>query len=133
MSEPNSPNRATRKSTSAGHLCPAQTGGGFPSNPAMRSKLPAKIGRFVIRNLLGEARSRASTSATTRTWNAKSRSSVPKVEELTPDFRDSFLRDARLAGQINHTNVCPIYEVGSDGGVPHIVMRVVPNTLAGVL
>ena len=136
MSEPNSPNRAARSSTprpAPDTYAPAQTGGGFPSNPALRSKLPAKIGRFVIRNLLGEGAFARVYLGYDPDLEREVAIKVPKVEELTPDFRDTFLRDARLAGQINHTNVCPIYEVGSDGGVPYIVMRVVPNTLAGVL
>jgi serine/threonine protein kinase len=58
---------------------------------------------------------------------------VPKVEELTPEFRESFLRENRLAAIIQHPNICPVYEVGTDGGFPYIVMRVVPSTLAALL
>jgi serine/threonine protein kinase len=58
---------------------------------------------------------------------------VPKAEELTPDSREAFLHENRLAAIIHHPNICPIYDVGTDGGVPYIVMRMVPNTLGGLL
>ena len=59
---------------------------------------------------------------------------VPHRDGLTPAFRERFLREARATATIHHPNVCPVYEVGSEGDLPYIVMHyVVGGTLAGVL
>src|SRR5207302_187952 len=53
---------------------------------------------------------------------------------LSAEFRERFLREARAAATIHHPNVCPIYDVGSDGELPFIVMHFVHGgTLAGLI
>jgi serine/threonine protein kinase len=51
-----------------------------------------------------------------------------------PDFRDRFLREARLAAQISHPNVVQVFDVGEEDGKPFIVMECVEgSTLADEL
>jgi formylglycine-generating enzyme required for sulfatase activity len=59
---------------------------------------------------------------------------VPHERALTPDLRERFLREARAAATIHHPNVCPIYDVGTENGVPYLVMHFVGGgTLASFI
>jgi serine/threonine-protein kinase len=59
---------------------------------------------------------------------------VPHRDGLTPEFRERFLREARATATIHHANVCPVFDVGTDGDLPYIVMHyVVGTTLASLL
>jgi hypothetical protein len=59
---------------------------------------------------------------------------VPHVQGDGPrraDYVARFLREARAAATVRHPNVCPIYDVGEQGGVPFVVLAYVEgNTLA---
>ncbi len=51
-----------------------------------------------------------------------------------PDFRDRFLREARLAAQLSHPNIVQVFDVGEEDGSPFIVMECVEgSTLADEL
>jgi len=59
---------------------------------------------------------------------------VPRPDGLNAEVRERFLREARAVARVHHPNVCPIYDVGTDGDLPFLVMRLVPGeTLAGLL
>jgi len=50
-----------------------------------------------------------------------------------PEFRDRFLREARIAGRLAHPNLVRVFDVGEDDGLPFIVMEYVEGrTLEGV-
>lgn len=44
-----------------------------------------------------------------------------------PLIRDAFLRGARSAGRLRHPHVVPVYDSGTDGGVPYLVMPYVES------
>ena len=51
-----------------------------------------------------------------------------------PGFRERFERESRIAAQIEHPNVIPVYRAGEDGGRLFMAMRYVDGTdLASVL
>ena len=104
-----------------------------PPNPARPSGDPERIGRFQIRGLLGEGAFARVYLGFDSDLEREVAIKVPNVAEMTQEFRDAFLRENRLAAIIYHPNICPVYEVGTDAGRPYIVMRVVPDTLAGLL
>jgi serine/threonine-protein kinase len=50
------------------------------------------------------------------------------------DFRERFLREARIAARLSHPNVVAVYDAGDEDGRPYMVMEVVEGeTLADVL
>jgi hypothetical protein len=108
------------------------TSGGPP--PGSPPGTPARIGRYEIRAVLG-------TGAFGRVYRAFDTEllrdvaiKVPLQSGLSAEFRERFLREARAAATIRHPNVCPIYDVGSDGELPFIVMHFVHGgTLSGMI
>jgi eukaryotic-like serine/threonine-protein kinase len=60
---------------------------------------------------------------------------IPRLKNLgSPQDRDLFLRDAQAAGQLRHSSIVPIFEVGEVEGTPYIVSEFVEGvTLAELL
>src|SRR5262249_24072278 len=48
---------------------------------------------------------------------------LPEALCYEGDARRRFVREARLASSIDHPNVCTIYEIGDDSGVPFSAMQ----------
>ncbi|MGZ4664724.1 MAG: protein kinase domain-containing protein [Frankiaceae bacterium] len=48
----------------------------------------------------------------------------PELAE-SPQFRERFLRESRLAASLDHPNIIPVYEAGEDHGLLFIAMRLV--------
>lgn len=48
---------------------------------------------------------------------------LPEVLRIDQIARSRFLREARLASSIDHSNVCTIYEINDDSGVDFIAMQ----------
>lgn len=94
----------------------------------------AKIGRFEIRAVLGEG----AFGRVYRGFDAELERDVaikvPHGSAMTEGFRERFLREARAAANIHHPNICPIYQAGTDGDVPFLVMHFVAGpTLSALL
>ncbi len=100
---------------------------------AAKAGTPDCIGRFRVKSLLGEGAFARVYLGVDPELDREVAIKVPKGADLTPEFRESFLRENRLAAIIQHPNICPVYEVGTDGGSPYIVMRLVPSTLSALL
>ena len=49
---------------------------------------------------------------------------APELSE-SPQFRNRFLRESRLAASLDHPNIIPVYEAGEDHGLLFIAMRLV--------
>jgi TPR repeat protein/serine/threonine protein kinase len=130
--DPRDPNAPPAPAPAEHHdtAAPAHT---QPAGTAAPGTPPARFGRFEVRGFLG-AGAYASVYLAFDTQLERSVAvKVPKAEERTKEFCEAFVRENRLAARISHTHVCPVYEVGEQDGVPYIVMRMVPDTLAGLL
>jgi Tol biopolymer transport system component len=51
-----------------------------------------------------------------------------------PQFRERFAREARVISQLDHPNICPLYDVGQEDGTAYLVMQYLQGeTLAETL
>ena len=48
---------------------------------------------------------------------------LPEALAADPQFRDRFDREARTISQLDHPNICPVYDVGDQDGVAYLVMQ----------
>ncbi len=96
---------------------------------------PKKVGRFEIIEVLGQG-------AFGRVYKARDPQldrfvaiKVPLRGALdSQDEIDRFLREAKAAATLHHPNLCPVHEVGQDGGTYFIVMAFVEGkTLSALL
>jgi serine/threonine protein kinase len=59
---------------------------------------------------------------------------LPFAAAIDPKQRQRFQREARAAAQLHHTNIVPVYAVGSERGVHYYAMQFIDGqTLAGVI
>lgn len=87
-----------------------------------------KLGRYVLTRKLG-------AGGMAEVWEAFDeglhRSVAVKVvrDEIAgePEFRERFVREARLAAQLEHPRILPIYDFGTEGGVTYLVMPLLPG------
>jgi hypothetical protein len=99
------------------------------ANPAPApSRQPKRIGRFEVRAVLGEGAFGRVYLAFDAELERQVAIKVPNVRGFTADMRERFVREARATAKIHHPNVCPVYEVGTEGDVPFIVMHYQPGT-----
>jgi hypothetical protein len=98
------------------------------------SWLPEYVGRYRVVSLLGEGGFGRVYRGIDPGLNREVAIKVPLRVGLTAENRERFLREAHAAANIHHPNVCPIYDVGTDGDLPFLVMRFVSGgTLAELL
>ena len=87
-----------------------------------------KLGRYVLQRKLG-------AGGMAEVWEAFDeglhRSVAVKVvrDEIAgeAEFRERFVREARLAAQLEHPRILPIYDFGTEGGVTYLVMPLLPG------
>jgi serine/threonine-protein kinase len=87
-----------------------------------------KLGRYVLQRKLG-------AGGMAEVWEAFDeglhRSVAVKVvrDEIAgePEFRERFVREARLAAQLEHPRILPIYDFGTEAGVTFLVMPLLPG------
>src|SRR5437773_1269562 len=48
---------------------------------------------------------------------------LPEALAADPQFRERFDREARTISQLDHSQVCALYDVGEDGGTSFLVMQ----------
>jgi tetratricopeptide (TPR) repeat protein/predicted Ser/Thr protein kinase len=103
--------------------------------PADIGQLPAQIGRYRIKKLLGTG---GMGSVYLAHDSQLDRPVALKVPKFTGDDAavalERFHREARAAATLNHPNICPVYEIGEDRGTHYLAMAFVEGrTLAQVL
>ena len=92
----------------------------------MRQTVPAKLGQFLLLEMLGAGGMGAVYQALDQSLG---RYVAIKVMRRSlgddPHFVENFLREARAAAALNHRNVVQIYSCGQEKGQPYIVMELV--------
>ena len=92
------------------------------------------IGRYQVVDVLGEGSFGIVHRAYDPVLDRLIAIKLPHDAWMPPEKQSAFLREARVAAAIFHRNICPVYDVGIQGGRPFIVMHlVVGPTLADVL
>jgi formylglycine-generating enzyme required for sulfatase activity/serine/threonine protein kinase len=87
-------------------------------------------GRYTIVRVLGKGGMGAVYLATdNRLGGRKVAVKVPKLdEEHDAAFLKRLEREAQIAAQFQHPNICPIYDVGTDHGRPFLVLAYIEGT-----
>ena len=105
-----------------------------PTGTATGPAPPARIGRYEVRQVLGEGAFGRVYRGFDPELHRNVAIKVPHPHVLNAGFRERFVREARATATIHHPNVCPIHDVGTAGDVPYIVMHFVHGgTLSGLL
>ncbi|HYH63601.1 MAG TPA: serine/threonine-protein kinase [Urbifossiella sp.] len=96
--------------------------------------MPREFGRYRIEDCLGRggmgAVFRAHDTQLDRTVALK----VPFLGDDGDETRQRFFREARAAATLHHANICPVYDVGEECGLPYLTMAFVEGrSLARVL
>jgi tetratricopeptide (TPR) repeat protein len=100
-----------------------QTTADSAAQAAPAPALPARIGRYEIRRLLGRGGMGAVYLAHDPELDRLVALKVPRLGG--PDAEERFLREARAAAALSHPNLCPVYDVGRADGVPYLAMAYV--------
>ena len=95
---------------------------------AMTVEAGRKLGRYVLSRKIG-------AGGMAEVWEAFDeglhRSVAVKVvrDEIAgeAEFRERFIREARLAAQLEHPRILPIYDFGTEAGVTYLVMPLLPG------
>ncbi len=97
-----------------------------PSLPAAPSAVPARVGRFEVRALLGTGAFGAVYRAYDPQLDRDVALKVPRAEALdSPQRVARFLREAKAAARLQHPHIVPVYEAGSDGGRHYIAAALI--------
>jgi WD40 repeat protein/serine/threonine protein kinase len=97
--------------------------------------LPYSVGRIELVAILG----RGAFGTVYEGWDPEMRCHVA-VKALrrdfnrSPDRRERFLREPRIAAQLDHDGIVKVHDVGQNDGIPYIISQLVPGrTLARLL
>lgn len=80
------------------------------------------FGRYRVDHLLGEGGMGAVYLAHDAGLDRPVALKIPKFEAGDDETPERFLREARIAGSLRHPNLCPVYDVGEQDGVPYLTM-----------
>jgi serine/threonine-protein kinase len=129
MPEPNPTDDRTRQRTEPPPAAGEPTGTWESPDPTgVQLAPPTRIGRFEVRAVLGTGSYGRVFLAFDPQMQRQVAIKQPFGEGLRPEYREDFLKEARAAAVIDqHANVCPVYHIDTDAGLPYIVMRFVPG------
>jgi len=107
-------------------VSPLIIGGGRTLDP--NADLPDKIGPYVILSRLGEGGMGVVYKAHHPTLDRKVALKVMRPELANSQrFAGRFLREARIAANVDHPNLVTVYDAGNEDGLLYIAMRFVPG------
>jgi WD40 repeat protein/serine/threonine protein kinase len=110
----------------------------LPSPPPLSPETaeePVQLGPFQVLRVLGTGAFGVVYLAEDMRLGRQVALKVPRPEVMvTPSLRERFLREARAAARLHHTNIVPVFEVGEAGPLCYIVSAYCPGgTLANWL
>src|SRR5262249_11764951 len=92
------------------------------------SKLPQRIGRFVIRRFLGEGAFGQVYEAYDPQLDRTVALKVAKPELMQTEQRiKRLVREAKAAANLRHPNIVPVFDSGADGGHYYIASAFIPG------
>jgi serine/threonine protein kinase/WD40 repeat protein len=106
----------------------------WPRNAAASrpADLPARIGRFEIEKVLGYGGFGIVYLAHDPLLQRQVALKVPRLHSLVDEnLRERFHREARAAAALDHPNIVPIHDTGSDGGVWFLASAYCPGPNLG--
>jgi serine/threonine-protein kinase len=96
------------------------------------TSLPVRIGRYQIRERLAQGGMGVLYLGFDPATDRHVALKVLRVDST--DFRERFLREARLSARLQHPNIITVYDVGSHEGQPFIAMEFIAGeTLAQII
>ena len=96
------------------------------------TSLPVRIGRYQIRESLAHGGMGVLYLGFDPATDRHVALKVLRVDSI--DFRERFLREARLSARLQHPNIITVYDVGSHEGQPFIAMEFIAGeTLAQII
>jgi len=96
---------------------------------ASNLEIPATIGRFEIRELLGHGGFGMVFRAHDHRLDRDVALKIPTANSLlNSESRQRFERECRAVASLNHPNIVPVFEVGSDGPVDYLASELVEGT-----
>jgi serine/threonine protein kinase len=97
---------------------------------AMLYGVPVEFGRYRLEKVLGEGAMGRVYLALDTQLNRSVALKVPRFANTDSQSLERFLREARAAALLRHSNICPIYDVGEQDGFHFLTMAFIEgNTL----
>jgi serine/threonine protein kinase len=92
--------------------------------------IPVEFGRYRLEKVLGEGAMGRVYLALDTQLNRRVALKVPRFASTDSQALERFLREARAAALLRHSNICPIYDVGEQDGFHFLTMAFIEgNTL----
>ncbi|MGB9605571.1 MAG: serine/threonine protein kinase, partial [Bryobacteraceae bacterium] len=88
-----------------------------------KPSLPARIGKYELEEFLGGGMSHVYRARDTLIGGTVALKILSDAANRDPEARARFLREARMARNVNHENIVAIYDFGEDQGRPYMVME----------
>jgi hypothetical protein len=105
-----------------------------PPPPPDDAALPRVFGRYELRRLLGRGGMGRVYLAHDPQFDRLVALKMPNPIPGVAGWRERFLTEARAAATLTHPHVCPVYDVGEEGGQPYLTMAFIEGeTLAAKL
>src|SRR5262249_30012001 len=112
----------------AGPTVPAPPAETLTTAPLAEGSLPSRIGRFAIRQRLGEGAFGVVYRAHDPQLDREVALKVAKPHMLNTETRvKRFLREAKAAANLRHPNIVPVHDSGRDGDQYYIASAFIPG------
>ncbi len=90
---------------------------------AIDYQAPSRLGDYLIKREIGRGGMGVVYEAQHRTMRRRVALKVLPSSIGKPEYKQRFLREARAAGQLHHTNIVPVFEVGECDGISFYAMQ----------